>query len=77
MLPKFTPHAQRGVKIFHLNVFGLLNKIPEISLFFNEHNKTDFFTLSETHIIENDHNDVDGLYEVPGVPVHPSRQKGK
>jgi len=35
---------------FHLNICGLLNKIPEILSY-----------ISETHIIENDYNGVDGL----------------
>ena len=53
--------SQRGVKIFHLNVCGLLSKINEISLFLNEHKHTDFLTLSETHINPDRYDAVDGL----------------
>ena len=44
---------QRGLKCFHLNVWGLWNNLCHITELLTAHNDIDIFTLSETHIVKN------------------------
>ena len=41
---------QRGLKCFHLNVWGLWDNLCHITELLTAHNDIDIFTLSETHI---------------------------
>jgi len=55
-----------GIKIMHQNIRGLLNEKDNLEAIIKEKDSFDIFTLSETHIIENHHQDNDNLYKLEG-----------
>ena len=55
-----------GIKIMHQNIRGLLNQKDNLEAIITEKDSFDIFTLSETHIIENHHQDNDNLYKLEG-----------
>ena len=55
---------QKGLKILHQNVRGLLCNLPLIQKLLHTHHQTDIFCCSETHIKENE--DINNLYTIEG-----------
>ena len=68
----------RGMKIFHQNVCGLLDKFHNLEELFYRHRNIDIMTLSETHIIDGDYNDNEPLFAMPGYTfLKRNRHTGK
>ena len=66
----------KGIKMLHQNIRGLFNKIPDIQIILYEFN-LHVLTLSEIHIISNNYNDEDSLYDIPGYDfIKKNRIKG-
>lgn len=70
--------SKRGIKIFHLNVRGLLNNIDQIGILLHDFKDIDILTLSEIHITKDSYNDNPDLYHIPGYSfIYRARKKGK
>lgn len=53
---------QKGLKLVHQNIHGLLSYIANFEALSNcKERKIDIIGLTETHIVSNDHKDNDGL----------------
>ena len=62
--------------MLHQNIRELFNKIPDIQIILYEFN-LHVLTLSEIHIISNNYNDEDSLYDIPGYDfIKKNRIKG-
>ena len=55
----------KGIKMLHQNIRGLVNRIPDIQIILHEFN-LHVVMFSETHINSNNYNDGDSLYNIPG-----------
>ena len=64
---------QKGFKIFHQNIRGLLNNIEQVRILLEPH----ILTLSETHIVDDSPYDIDDLYKISGYRyIKRNRQSG-
>ena len=67
---------QKGLKILHQNVRGLLCNLQLLQKFLYTHQNTDIFCCSETHIKDNEN--IHDLYKVEGYDfVSRNRTTGK
>ena len=55
--------------ILHQNMRGLYNNFNQLIDIFETHKKVAIMTLSETHIINNGHNDNVALYHIEGFSL--------
>ncbi len=69
------------MKIFHQNICGLFSKFHNLQELFDRHTSIciqDILTLSETHIIDGEYDDNEGLFQVPSYTfLKHNQQAGK
>ncbi len=66
------------MKIFHQNICGLFRRFHNLQELFDRHASIDVLALSETHIIDGEYDDNEGLFQVPSYTfLKRYRQAGK
>jgi hypothetical protein len=55
-----------GLKVFHHNIRGLFSNFVHVQELFDRYKGVDIMTLSETHIVDRQYDDIEGLFIIDG-----------
>lgn len=68
----------KGLKVFHHNIPGMFTNFVHIQELFDRHKGVDILILSETHIVDNQYDDYEGLFAIDGYSfVKQNRKRGR